>query len=97
MNKMQQIEWSDWLDFNQDTVSKVPEVSGVFMMHAAMKILYIGGSENMKKTIENISEKCVSNATRFRYRKEKDFGRIKNELIGDYKKRHEGKAPECMN
>jgi hypothetical protein len=51
----------------------------------------------MIKTIENISEKCVSDATRFRYSKEKDFEKRKNELITDYKKRHEGKSPECMN
>jgi len=96
MNKIQ-IEWSDWLDFNQNMISKVPETSGVFMMHAAMKILYIGGSENMRKTIEDISEKCVSDATRFRYKKERDFEKIRNELVIGYKKRHEGKAPECMN
>jgi len=97
MNKMQQIEWSDWLDFNQDMISKTPETSGVFMMHAAMRILCIGGSENMRKTIEDISEKCVLDATRFRYGQEKDFEKIKNKLIADYKKRHEGKSPECMN
>ena len=97
MNKIQQIEWSDWLDFNQDMISKTPETSGVFMMHAAMRILCIGGSENMRKTIEGISEKCVLDATRFRYRQEKDFEKIKNKLIADYKKRHEGKSPECMS
>ena len=97
MNKIQQVEWSEWLDLNQDMISQVPESSGVFMMHAAMKILYIGGSENIRKTIEGISEKGISNAIRFRYQKEKDFEKIKNELIADYKKRHEGKAPECMN
>jgi len=97
MNKMQEIEWSDWFDYNQDTISRVPEISGVFMMHAAMKILYIGGSKNMRNSIENISEKCVSNATRFRYRREEDYEKIKNKLILDFKKRHEGKAPECMN
>ncbi len=97
MNKNQQDEWSEWTDFNQDMISKTPEASGVFMMHAGMKILYIGGSENMRKSIEVISEKCVLNATRFRYSQEQDFGKRRNELIADYKKRHEGKAPECMN
>jgi len=62
-----------------------------------MKILYIGGSENMKKAIGGISEKFVSNATRFRYREEAEFEKIRNELITDYKKRHEGRSPECMN
>lgn len=97
MNKNQQIEWSEWADFNQDEVSKTPETPGVFMMHAGMRILYIGGSENMRKSIESISEKCVLDATRFRYSEEQDFEERKNELISGYKKRHEGKTPECMN
>ncbi|MDH3488831.1 MAG: hypothetical protein OEL56_00125 [Nitrosopumilus sp.] len=97
MSKIQQVDWSEWLDFNQNMISKTPETSGVFMMHAGMKILYIGGSENMRKTIENISEKCVSDATRFRYSVEKDFEKRKRKLIADYKKRHEGKSPECMS
>jgi len=97
MNKIQQTEWSEWLDFNQDIISKTPETPGVFMMHADTKILHIGGSENMRKTIESISEKCVLDATRFRYGEEKDFEKRKNELITDYKKRHEGKLPKCMN
>ena len=97
MNKIQHIEWSEWLDFNQNAISEIPEASGVFMMHAGMKILHIGGSENMRKAIESISEKCVLDATRFRYSKEKDFEKRKNELIMDYKKRHEGRSPECMD
>jgi len=97
MNKIQQVEWSEWSDFNQNTISEIPEVSGVFMMHAGMKILHIGGSENMRRAIESISEKCVLDATRFRYSKEKDFEKRKNDLITDYKKRHEGRSPECMN
>lgn len=67
------------------------------MMHAGMKILHIGGSNNMRKAITSISERCVLDATRFRYSKEKDFEKRKKELITDYKKRHEGKLPECMN
>ncbi|MCA9828029.1 MAG: hypothetical protein KC444_06530 [Nitrosopumilus sp.] len=97
MNKNQQVEWSEWADFNQDMISKTPESSGVFMMHAGMKILYIGGSENMRKSIEAISEECVLNATRFRYSQERDFEKRRNKLVADYKKRHEGRAPECMN
>ncbi|WP_255458166.1 hypothetical protein [Nitrosarchaeum sp. AC2] len=41
--------WSDWLDFNEETISKIPQSAGVYMMHASMKILFIGGSENIKK------------------------------------------------
>ena len=51
MIKMPEVLWSDWLDFNQETFEKIPKLPGVFMMHVAMKILFIGGSENMKKSI----------------------------------------------
>ena len=98
MIKMPDVLWSDWLDFNQETFEKIPKLPGVFMMHAAMKILFIGGSENMKKSIEEASlEKGISKATRVRYRKEKFFENVKHELISDFKKRHEGQMPSCMN
>ena len=38
-------EWSKWLDFSRDTInSVVPDESGLFKVHASMKILYIGSS-----------------------------------------------------
>jgi hypothetical protein len=68
------------------------------MMHAAMEILFIGGSENMKESItESSLKKGISKATRVRYRKEKLFENVKHELILDFKKRHEGHLPSCMN
>ena len=45
--------WSDWLDFNTETISKIPQSAGVYMMHASMKILFIGGSENIKTSIQD--------------------------------------------
>ncbi len=98
MIKMPEVLWSDWLDFNQETFEKIPKLPGVFMMHESMKILFIGGSENMKKSIEDASlKKDISKATRVRYRKEESFEKIKQELIEDFKKRHEGQLPSCMN
>jgi hypothetical protein len=98
MVKMSNVEWSDWLDFNQETFEKIPKSSGVFMMHASMKILFIGGSKNMKKSIEEAaSKKDISQATRVRYRKEESFETVKHKLIIDFKKRHEGQLPSCMN
>ena len=51
MNKMSENDWSEWLDHNEEMISKIPETSGVYMMHKSTKILHIGGSENMKKSI----------------------------------------------
>ncbi len=46
---MSENEWSEWFDFNQELISKIPQIPGVYMMHKNMKILFIGGSENIKK------------------------------------------------
>ena len=92
-----QDSWSDWLDFNQETISTVPESSGVFMMHAAMKILLIDDAENLRmKLSDSHSTPCVSDATRFRYMKHSSPKKIKDDLIKDYKERHEGNLPLCM-
>ena len=95
---MLESKWSDWLDNNQETLSKIPEKPGVYMMHASMKILLIDGSQNMKKSItEALGKKCISKATRVRFKEERNFDKIKNKLVVDYKKRHEGNNPLCMN
>ena len=94
---MSKSKWSDWIDFNHKSFSKIPELPGVFMMHASMKILFIGGSENMKKTITDTAlQECISKSTRFRFRKEENYEKIRIEVINDFKKRHEGNLPDCM-
>jgi abortive infection bacteriophage resistance protein len=90
-------EWSEWFDFNQELLSKIPQIPGVYMMHKNMKMLFIGCSENIKKSIdEDKSKECISKASRFRYKEDEDYEKSKNELIENYKKRHEGNFPECM-
>ncbi len=94
---MSQESWSDWLDFTKDQVDNASQKPGVFMTHAAMKILFIGGSQNISSGLsEKLSDSCVSKSTRFKYMVTKDFDKKAEELIEDYKKRHEGKLPKCM-
>ena len=97
MTEILENNWSDWRDFDQETFANIPEVPGVYMMHAAMEILFIGGSENLKKSIQNTSEKYLKRETRLRYREEINFQNIKEKLVKDYQKRHEGNLPEFMN
>jgi hypothetical protein len=92
-----QYSWSDWLDFSQDGISGAPEKPGVFMMHAAMKVLFINNSTNLKKSLQDsLSVPCISEAKRFRFMISDDHEKIKKELIEDYKNRHDGKMPSCM-
>ena len=89
--------WSDWLDFDQDTIDQAPESEGVFMMHKAMKILFIGGSTNIKTSLaEKKSDSCTSGATRFKFMEACPFPKILDGLISDYQGRHGGNLPECM-
>jgi len=90
-------DWSDWLDFKKETISSIPETPGVFMMHASMKVLFISSSDNIKNELmSSIGTLCIADATRFRYMKTNTHSQIKDELINDYKSRHEGKLPKCM-
>ena len=90
-------QWSEWLDFNQDAAKTAPEASGVFVMHAAMKILFIGGAQNLRTILlESLATPCLEKAKRFRYMITDSQEKIKEQLIQDYTKKHNGKLPECM-
>ncbi|MFY9301110.1 MAG: hypothetical protein WAO91_07970 [Candidatus Nitrosotenuis sp.] len=94
---MVELNWSDWLDFNASQVANVPELPGVFMMHASMKILYIGNSDNLKKSVnESLGSSCVCDAKRFRYSVVDDHDKIKEQLLAEYREKHDGKMPKCM-
>lgn len=90
-------QWSEWLDFNQDVTKSVPEASGVFVMHTAMKILFIGSAQNLSASLlESLTTPCLEKAKRFRYMVTNSQEKIKGQLIEDYTKKHNGKLPECM-
>lgn len=94
---MVELNWSDWLDFNASQVASIPELPGVFMMHASMKILYIGNSDNLKKGInESLGSSCVSDAKRFRYSVVDGHDKIVKQLLAEYREKHGGKMPKCM-
>jgi len=60
--------WSQWLDFDKSIVSSIPECAGVFGMHASMKILFIGSTQNLRNSLlEALSTPCIDKAKRFRY------------------------------
>jgi len=92
-----ELSWSEWLEFNKENISKLPQSSGVFRMHTNMKMMYIGDAENLQKRLEKIlQEPCTCDAKRFCYVETPDFAKIKEELINAYKEKHDGKLPKCM-
>ena len=97
MNSETGEHWSEWLDFNQDVAKSVPETFGVFVMHTAMRILFIGSAQNLRVSLlESLTIPCLEKAKRFRYMVTDSREKIKEQLIQDYTKKHNGKLPECM-
>lgn len=97
-NNIENLDWSSWLDFNKDCIINIPESEGVYKMHASMKILYIGNSDNIRQTLlESLSNSCLNKSTtRFSYAITKSSDKIKQFLLTEYRNKHEGKLPLCM-
>jgi excinuclease UvrABC nuclease subunit len=94
---MTEIAWSEWLDYNLEQISKIPEEGGVYMMHAAMKILYIGNTANLRQSIsESLNNSCTKEAKRFKYSIASNHEQIGSQLLKEYQEKHDGKLPKCM-
>ena len=66
-------------------------------MHAAMKILLIDGNANMQAgLLEALNASCTSDASRFCYYQTDSYQLLKEKLINEYKEKHDGKLPKCM-
>ncbi len=97
MNNETGEQWSEWLDFNQDNAKAVPESAGVFVMHTAMKILFIGSAKNLRLSLlESLTAPCLEKAKRFRYMITGSQEKVREQLIKDYMKKHDSKLPACM-
>ena len=91
------MSWSEWLDFNMAGVGVVPEAPGVYLLHASMKVPHIGGSENMRRALQELlSNPCASNAKRFHYMLTGSYATVKEQLLKEYAEKHAGKMPLCM-
>jgi hypothetical protein len=94
---MSEIVWSEWLDFSSEQISKIPAESGVYTMHAAMKILVIGGTQNLRETIlETLNDSCTKDAKRFKYSILANYEEVRMQLIKEYQEKHSGQLPKCM-
>ena len=95
---LEELNWSEWLDFDKSTVENIPEEDGVYKMHASMKILYIGGNtQNIRQSLlDCLSDPCISKATRFSYALTDSADKVKEQLLNEYRSKHNGKLPICM-
>ena len=66
-------------------------------MHAAMKILLIESNSDMQEgLLKALNAPCTSDAGRFCFFQTNSHDQLKEELIQEYKEKHEGKLPKCM-
>lgn len=92
-----ELNWSPWINFDKPTISEIPESEGVYKMHASMKILFIGSSFNLRKSLlESLSDSCLGKATRFSYATTQKSDKIQKFLLNEYSMKHSGKLPFCM-
>ncbi|MFQ5998758.1 MAG: hypothetical protein ACE5KO_05580 [Candidatus Bathyarchaeia archaeon] len=83
------------MNFDKDSTENVPHASGIYVMHTAMKILYVGYSYDMRKSLgENRSDPCISEAKRFRYMLTNSPDEAKKKLLKEYFEKH-GQLPRC--
>ena len=91
------LDWSPWVDFNRDNISDIAESEGVYKIHAGMKILFIGSSQNLRESVLGcLSDPCISNAKRFSYAIIESADKVKEQLLNEYRNKHGGRLPICM-
>jgi hypothetical protein len=95
---LDELNWSEWLDFNKSTIESIPEEPGIYKMHASMKMLYIGSnSQNIRQSLLGfLSDPCIGKATRFSYAMSDSPDKVKEQLIIEYRSKHNAKLPLCM-
>jgi excinuclease UvrABC nuclease subunit len=94
---LETLQWSSWLNFDKATITEIPESEGIYKMHASMKILFIGSSHNLRKSLlESLSDSCLNKATRFSYAITQSSDKIQELLLNEYRMKHGGQLPLCM-
>jgi excinuclease UvrABC nuclease subunit len=94
---LETLQWSSWLNFDKAIITEIPESEGIYKMHASMKILFIGSSHNLRKSLlESLSDSCLNKATRFSYAITQSSDKIQELLLNEYRMKHGGQLPLCM-
>jgi len=96
-DEIEALDWSPWLDFDRENITKLVESEGVYKMHASMKILFIGATSNLRQCILGcLSDPCICKAKRFSYAITKSADKVKEGLLNEYRNKHNGRLPSCM-
>lgn len=91
------LEWSSWLDFDQANIGNIPESEGVYKLHANMRILVIGGGKNLRQSLtQDLTNPCIRRGARFSYAVAESANIVRENLLTEYRNKHNGKLPFCM-
>jgi hypothetical protein len=95
--RIEALGWSPWLDFDIDKIENIAESEGVYKIHAGMKILFIGSGQNLRESMRRcLSDPCMSKARRFSYAIIESSDKVKEQLVNEYRNKHGGRLPICM-
>ena len=95
--RIEPLDWSPWLDFDRDNIANIAQSEGVYKIHAGMKILFIGSSQNIRESLlGSLSDPCISKSKRFSYAIIESADKVKEQLLNEYRNKHNGKLPTCM-
>ncbi len=95
--EIETLDWSAWLDFDRENITDIAESEGVYKIHAGMKILFIGSSPNLRGSmLTSLSDPCLSKAKRFSYVIIESADKVKEQLLNEYRNKHNGTLPPCM-
>lgn len=95
--RIEALDWSPWLDFDKDNIANISESEGVYKIHESMKILFIGSSQNLRESMLGcLSDPCISKAKRFSYAIMGSAEKVKEQLLDEYRNKHSGRLPICM-
>ena len=95
--RIEALDWSPWLDFDRDNIANIAQSEGVYKIHAGMKILFIGSSQNLRDSLlGSLSDPCISKSKRFSYAIIESADKVKEHLLNEYRNKHNGKLPSCM-
>jgi hypothetical protein len=96
-HEIQSLEWSSWLDFDHNNIGNIPESEGVYKLHANMKILFIGSGQNLRQSLmQDLTNPCISKGARFSYAITESADKKRGILLNEYRNKHNGKSPLCM-
>ena len=95
--RIEELDWSEWFDFDRNNIANIAEAEGVYKIHAGMKILFIGSGQNLRESMRRcLSDPCMSKARRFSYAIVESADKVKEQLVNEYRNKHSGRLPICI-